>query len=360
MDAVDALLGEAMAQQAFPGGVVAVGRHGSLAHLRPFGRLGYDVDSPAPGPDTIYDLASLTKVLVTTTMAMILVEQGLLDVDVPVAALLPAFAGGAKDGVSVFHLLTHSSGLPAWAPLYREADDRAAFRRRILAMDLEYEPGTRSIYSDLGFFLLGEILEGLAGESLDAFAARRILGPLGMTDTGFLPDSSRRSTIAPTERDPWRGRVLQGEVHDENAFFLGGVAANAGLFGTAPDVAVFAQAMLNGGTYAAARIVSPETIRTFTRRAGIPESTRAMGWDTPGGNSAGRRLSPSSFGHTGFTGTSLWIDPERQLFLILLTNRVHPHRENLLIRQVRPALADLVVEGLGEEAEPPTAASSGG
>ena len=248
----------------------------------------------------------------------------------------------------MFHLLTHSSGLPAWAPLYREVDDRAAFRRRILAMELEYEPGTRSIYSDLAFFLLGEILESLAGETLDAFAARRILGPLGMTETGFLPDASLRSRIAPTERDPWRGRVLHGEVHDENAFFLGGVAANAGLFGTAPDVAVFAQTMLNGGTYAGVRIVSPESIRTFTRSAGIPESTRALGWDTPGDNSAGRRFSLRSFGHTGFTGTSLWIDPERQLFLILLTNRVHPHRENLLIRKVRPALADLVVEGLGE------------
>jgi CubicO group peptidase (beta-lactamase class C family) len=337
-----------MAQRAFPGGVVAVGRSGFLAHLQPLGHLSYDVESPKPSRDTIYDLASLTKVVVTTTMAMILVDEGRLDIDAPVSSLVPEFGGGAKDGIKVFHLLTHSSGLPGWAPLYREVQDRAAYRRRILAMELEYEPGARSVYSDLAFFLLGEIIEGLARESLDGFASRRILGPLGMTDTRFLPDPSTRPRIAPTERDPWRGRVVHGEVHDENAFFLGGVAAHSGLFGTAPDLAVFAQMLLNGGVYAGARVVSTAVLETFTRRAGISESTRALGWDTPGGNSAGRRFSPRSFGHTGFTGTSLWIDPERNLFVILLTNRVHPDRDNLLIREVRPALADLVVEGLGE------------
>ena len=348
MDAVDALLHDAMGRQAFPGGVVAVGRNGFLGHLQAFGRLTYDVDSARASPDTIYELASLTKVVVTTTMAMILMEEGRLDVGAPVTSPLPEFRGGAKEAVTVFHLLTHSSGLPAWAPLYREAADRQAFRERVLSMELEYEPGTRSVYSDLGFFLLGEILQGLAGESLDAFASRRILEPLGMTETCFLPDPALRPRIAPTERDPWRGRVVHGEVHDENAFFLGGVAAHSGLFGTAADLAVFAQTMLNGGSYGATRIVSPETVGRFTRRAGIHESTRALGWDTPGGNSAGRRFSPRSFGHTGFTGTSLWIDPERSLFLILLTNRVHPTREIELIRKLRPALADLVVEALAE------------
>jgi CubicO group peptidase (beta-lactamase class C family) len=214
-------------------------------------------------------------------------------------------------------------------------------------MDLKYEPGTKSVYSDLGVILLGEILERVAGEPLDSFVRRRVLDPLGMKETRYLPGPELLPRIAPTENDPWRGRVVRGEVHDENAYALGGVAPHAGLFGTAPDLAKFAQMMLNGGVYDHQRIVSRETVERFTRRADVPESSRALGWDTPSANSsAGELLSRRSFGHTGFTGTSMWMDPDRKLFVILLTNRVHPTRENNAIREVRRAVADAVVRAL--------------
>jgi beta-N-acetylhexosaminidase len=346
---VDGVLDRAVVARAFPGAVLAVGKDGMLVHLAAFGHLSYDAGAPATAVDTLYDLASLTKVVVTTTMAMVLVDEGKLDVSRPVSAFLPEFHGGAKDKVTVWHLLTHSSGLDWWGPLYRDLKGPEAYLKRIESMDLVYEPGTKSLYSDLGIFLLGQILERVAGESLDAFATRRIFEPLGMTETLYLPGPALRARIAPTERDPWRGRLLQGEVDDENAFALGGVAPHAGLFGTARDLAQFAQMMLNGGVYDHHRIVSREVLERFTRRADVPGSSRAMGWDTPSGeSSAGRLLSPRSFGHTGFTGTSLWIDPDRRLFVVLLTNRVHPTRENDAIRQVRPAVADAVVRALSQ------------
>jgi beta-glucosidase-like glycosyl hydrolase/CubicO group peptidase (beta-lactamase class C family) len=358
--AVDRILEEAVAARAFPGGVVAVGRDGALVHLRAFGRLSYDAGAPEARADTIYDLASLTKVVVTTTMAMVLVDEGKLDLRKRVSDFLPGFKGPNKERVTVEHLLAHSSGLDWWAPLYKELEGKQAYVRRIQAMDLVYEPGTKSVYSDLGLVLLGEVLERVAGEGIDVFASKRIFEPLGMKDTLYRPPATLRARIAPTEDDPWRGRVLRGEVHDENAYALGGVAPHAGLFGTATDLARFAQMMLYVGVFEHHRIASRETVVHFTRRAGLPGSTRALGWDTawdgagprssapgaPGYSSAGSLLSGRSFGHTGFTGTSLWIDPERKLFVILLTNRVHPTRENNQIREVRSAVADAVVRAL--------------
>lgn len=340
---VDRLLESYQERGAFPGGVLAVGHKGALLHLHAFGNLSYDRDSPPVTARTLYDLASLTKVIATTTMAMILVDEGKLDLDRPVRKFLPGFQGPEKDAVTVRHLLTHSSGLPAVAPLFKEIRGREAYLERVQAMDLEYPPGSRSTYSDLGVILLGEILERVAGQPLETFTRERIFEPLEMRDTLFRPPADMRSRVAPTEQDPWRGRMVQGEVHDENAFAMGGVAPHAGLFGTASDLARFAQMLLDGG------IVSRETIALFTRRAGIPNSDRALGWDTKSaqGSSAGTLFSASSFGHTGFTGTSMWIDPERQLYVILLTNRVHPTRENNLIREVRPAVADSVVRSLG-------------
>ncbi|HEY7514165.1 MAG TPA: serine hydrolase, partial [Vicinamibacteria bacterium] len=332
---------------AFPGAVLAVGREGRLAPVRPFGRLSYEGGAAETRADTIYDLASLTKVVATTTMAMILVDEGRVDLDAPVASFLPAFKGGAKDRVTLRHLLTHSSGLDWWKPLYEEISGREAYVDRIERMDLAYEPGTRSLYSDLGTILLGEVLERVSGESLDAFAARHVFEPLGMRDTLFRPGPELLPRIAPTEREPWRGRLLRGEVHDANAYAMGGVAPHAGLFGTAPDLARFAQMLLNGGVYDHRRIVSRATLERFTRSAGISGSRRGLGWDTwSPGSSAGTLFSPRSFGHTGFTGTSLWIDPDRGLFLILLTNRVHPTRENDAIRRARPAVADAVIRAL--------------
>jgi beta-glucosidase-like glycosyl hydrolase/CubicO group peptidase (beta-lactamase class C family) len=344
----DAVVEKGVAERAFPGAVLAVVREGALAHLAAFGRLSYEADAAAVQPATIYDLASLTKVVVTTTMAMILVDEGKLDLAQPVRAFVPAFHGGAKDQVSVEQLLSHSSGLDWWSALHRETRGKQAFLDRICAAELAYEPGSKSVYSDLGVLLLGEVLERVAGESLETFSRARVLEPLGMRETMYRPGPALLPRIAPTERDPWRGRVMHGEVHDENAWALGGVAPHAGLFGTAPDLARFAQMLLQGGAFDGHRIVSRATLERFTRRAGIPGSSRALGWDTPSGesSSAGHRLSERAFGHTGFTGTSLWIDPDKKLAIILLTNRVHPTRDNDAIRRIRPEVADAVAEAV--------------
>jgi beta-glucosidase-like glycosyl hydrolase/CubicO group peptidase (beta-lactamase class C family) len=361
----DRVVQAAVAERAFPGAVLAVGRAGALVHLRAFGRLTYEPDAPAVRPDTLYDLASLTKVVATTSAAMVLVDEGRLDLGKRVADFVPRFRGGARDQVSVEQLLTHSSGLPAHLPLYKEVQGPAAYLERIAATDLVYAPGSRSEYSDLGVILLGEVLERVAGEPLEAFVRRRVFEPLGMKDTLYRPGPAYLARIAPTEVDPWRGRLLRGEVHDENAHALGGAAPHAGLFGTAGDLARFAQMMLNGGVLEHHRIVSRTVVERFTRRAGVPGSSRALGWDTPlpaddaprssvrgtpGYSSAGSLFTPRSFGHTGFTGTSLWIDPDRSLFVVLLTNRVHPTRDNSGIFAVRAAVADAVARGCADEA----------
>jgi CubicO group peptidase (beta-lactamase class C family) len=356
----DAIVAGAVGR-AFPGAVLGVGRSGRLAHLKAFGRFSYEPGADAVAPDTIYDLASLTKVVATATIAMTLVDEGVLDLDAPVSTLVAGFRGGAKERVTLRHLLSHSGGLAWWAPLYRDTEGKAAYIEKIAAMDLAYEPGTRSVYSDLGFILLGHALERLArASSFEDLARERVLDPLGMKDTGYRPAEALRPRIAPTERDAWRGRLLRGEVHDENAAALGGVAPHAGLFGTAPDLGRLAEMLLGGGEIGGRRVISRETLALFTRAAGVPGSSRALGWDTPGDgsarrssvpgepgySSAGSLLSARSFGHTGFTGTSLWMDPERGAFVILLTNRVHPTRENDAIRAVRSAVADAVVRGL--------------
>jgi CubicO group peptidase (beta-lactamase class C family) len=359
---VEDVVRSAVSAGAFPGAVLAVGRRGGLVRYAGFGRLSYDPGSPAVQTDTVYDLASVTKVVVTTTLAMILVDEGRLDLEAPVSSLIPAFAGGAKSEVRVRQLFTHSGGLLWWAPLYEELHGQAAYLERICEMDLDYAPGTRTAYSDLGLILLGRIVELRGGAPLDEMARRRVFEPLGMRDTRYRPPVSLRPRIAPTERDPWRGRVILGEVHDENAFALDGVAPHAGLFSTAGDLARFAQMLLNGGELDGHRIVSRATVDLFTRRAGVAGSSRALGWDTPsngkdprssvpgepGYSSAGSLFSARSFGHTGFTGTSMWMDPERDLFVILLTNRVHPTRDNRKIYGVRSRLADAVVRALAE------------
>lgn len=346
--AVRDLLESWVERGAFPGAVAAFGRRDGPTHVVPAGRLSWAPGSPPAGADTLYDLASLTKVLATTAMAMVLVDEGRLALDAPVGDLVPAFAGPGKDDVTVWHLLTHSSGLPAGAPLYRELRGGDAFVEAIAEMELEYAPGSRSVYSDLGFVLLGAALERAAGEPLESFVRRRVFAPLGMDDTTFRPGPELLPRIAPTEEDPWRGRLVRGEVHDENAWAMGGVAPHAGLFGTASDVGRFARLALGGGELDGRRLVSAETLARFTERAGIPGSDRAVGWDTKSavGSSAGELFSPRSYGHLGFTGTSLWIDPERGIYAVLLTNRVHPTRDNALIRDVRPAFADAVVRAL--------------
>jgi len=311
------------------------------------GRFTYEPQSPQVSAASIFDLASVTKVVATTTMAMILYEHGLLDLEAPVVAIVPEF--GALDPrrreITFHHLLAHSSGLPAYEKLFLRAHSREELLQAAFATPLASEPGSRSEYSDIGFIIFGVALERVADEPLDRFCQREIFGPLGMTQSTFNPPSSWRAAIPPTANDQtFRHRIIQGEVQDENASVLGGVAGHAGVFSTARDLALFAHAMLNRGR----PVLRPETLALFTRRDAVPAGTsRALGWDTPSAPSqAGQYFSPASFGHLGYTGTSLWIDPGRQLSVTLLTNRTWPDCANHAIKTVRPQFHDAVVEAL--------------
>ena len=340
---IDRVVARGIKEGGYPGAVVVVGRKGKAVWERGFGRLDWNVGSPDADPaSTIYDLASLTKVVATTTAAMILFDEGRLGLDAPVSAFLPEFSGGWKDSVTIRHLLVHRSGLPAGRDLWRIARTPDEARRYAIESDLVAVPGTRFIYSDLGADLLGFVVETVAGTTLDVFLEQRVFAPLGMEHTFFRPADSLRARIAPTEVMPPRGYPLRGEVHDENAYALGGIAGHAGLFSTAQDLAVFAQMMLNGGEFNGVRIVADSAVRLFTRRTA---GTRALGWDTAEDHNggSGQYLSGASYGHTGYTGTSLWIDPEREMFVILLTNRVHAARARRpakVIADVRADLAD--------------------
>jgi serine-type D-Ala-D-Ala carboxypeptidase len=339
---IDRIVARGIKAGGYPGASVVVGRKGYAVFQKGFGKLGWTANSPRVSADkSIYDLASLTKVVGTTTAAMVLFDQGRLDLEAPVSTYLPAFSGGWKDSVTVRHLLTHRSGLPAGRDLWRIARTADEARAAVLATNLECRPGQCYIYSDLGADVLGFVVEAIAGESLDNFLHDKVFEPLGMTDTFFRPADSLTYRIAPTEIAPPRGYPLQGQVHDENAYALGGVAGHAGLFSTAADLSIFAQMMLNGGEYNGVRILSDTTVALFTRRAA---GTRALGWDTADGDGgSGRFLDSHAYGHTGYTGTSIWIDPERQMFVLLLTNRVHAARARRpakVISDVRADLAD--------------------
>ena len=343
-----ALLGEAVQERAFPGASVAVVLGGRVVALRAAGRFTYDKNSPEVEAETIFDLASVSKVVGTTAMAMLLYERGHLDLDVPVAGIIPQFAKGdaRRKDVTVRMLLGHSSGLPAYVPLYREAHTREELLKAALAVPLEGDPNTCAKYSDIGFIILGAALERIADETLDRFSTREIFGPLGMHHTTYCPPEQLRASIPPTHDDrEFRKRIIQGEVQDENASVLGGVTGHAGIFSNAADLAVFAHCMLQGGR----PILRPDTVELFTRRHG--QGSWALGWDTPNAPSqSGNYFSPRSFGHLGYTGTSLWIDPERRLAVVLLTNRTWPDTKSQLIKQVRPRFHDAVVQSLEAQA----------
>jgi CubicO group peptidase (beta-lactamase class C family)/beta-glucosidase-like glycosyl hydrolase len=333
-------------KRSFPGASVAIGYRNSLVFHHGYGKFSYSAKSPAVTADTIYDLASLTKVVSTTTLAMQLFEQGLLKFDDPLIRFYPSFTGGGREKITLFHLLTHTSGLPAHRPLYRQVNGKRGIVKKILNLPLNFRTGCKAEYSDLGMILLGDVIEKLTGLTLDTLSFEEIFRPLGMSQTVFNPPANLKSKIAPTERDPWRKRLLRGEVHDENTFAMGGVAGHAGLFGTSGDLAIFCQMILNGGVYDHHRVVFRSTLEKFTARQQQPvRSSRALGWDTPSeGSSAGNLLSSNAFGHTGFTGTSIWIDPSRELFIVLLTNRVYPSRKNNAIREFRRHFSDAVVK----------------
>ncbi len=346
---------KAISGKAFPGATLAVGYRGKVA-VRAFGKLSYDAKAAAVIPNTMYDIASLTKVVATTTLVAKLAEGDFavpLDLDAKIERYLPEWASGPnaewRHRVTVRHLLTHTSGLPAFKEYWRTSKGKPDTLARIFAEPLEYEPGTKEIYSDLGIILMAEIIERLTGRTLDDLAKSAIFSPLGMKNTMYRPPKKLWPQIAPTEIDNnLRHRLVQGEVHDENAFAIGGVSGHAGIFSTAPDLAAFCQMLLNGGVYAHQRVLRRATIAQFTTPQQLSGGTRTLGWAVPTeGGSSGHYFSAHSFGHTGFTGTSIWIDPDRQLFVVLLTNRVHPTRENAKIQQVRPALHDAVMQALG-------------
>ncbi len=354
---VEALLEGAIAEGAFPGAAWGVVRGGVVEATGCVGGYTYDPASPRVTPQTRYDLASVSKVMATTAMAMLLYQRGQLELDLPLGDLLAGFviAGGLGTGrhrVTLRMLLAHASGLPGYAPLFMAHRDASGLLRACLHMPLTAAPGARAEYSDIGFILLGKALEVLAGEPLDRFCAREIFAPLGIQATGYNPRAESRAAIPPTERDElFRGCIVQGVVHDENCWVLGGCAGHAGLFAPVADVLRFAEAMLaplRAGV-PQSLLFQSDTVGLFTTRAGLPPgSSRALGWDTPSGtpSSSGQYFHDRSFGHLGYTGTSLWIDPDRDLGVALLTNRTWPTRENKRIQAVRPAFHDLLLAHL--------------
>jgi len=343
---VDNIIKKAIQDSAFPCAVLLVAKDGVIVHHKAYGTYDYSPHSRQIDVNTIFDLASVTKVIATTSAAMKLYDEGKLDLDEKVASYIPRFAQNGKENVTVRNLLVHDSGLPAWKPFYKTCASDKQVLDSIYASPLEYPTGTKMVYSDLGIITLGKIIEKVAGMTLDKYVAQEFFRPLGMEHTMYNPPDSLIKRIAPTEIDNyWRMRTVRGRVHDENAAMLGGVSGHAGLFSTAADLAIIIQMLLNGGEYGGKRYLREETVKLFTKKQS-DLSSRALGWDTksPGGSSAGTLLSPTSFGHTGFTGTSIWADPERRLFVILLTNRVYPTRDNVKIIQVRPVVHDAVVE----------------
>ncbi len=372
LDRVDSIARAGVTDSVASAIAVAIGRHGRLVRLEGFGTLAYGSHLRA-GPRTLFDLASLTKVVGTTTAVMMLVHQGRLHLDDKVVRYLPWWSRGdpRKNEVTVRQLLLHRSGLPAYRRWFFDHKGVQAYKDAVADQPLVYAPGTKTVYSDLGFMTLGWIVEKVTGQRLDRFLAQHVFDPLGMHDTMFRPDSSLRTRIAATELDTiWRHKLVWGEVDDENADAMGGVAGHAGLFSTAADLSVFATMMLNGGSMPACtpgavpgepcpaarpeavHLFDSATVRRFTHRWD-DQSSRALGWDTPSGvSSAGDYLSASAYGHTGFTGTSIWIDPHLDLFVILLTNRVHPSRANEKHKALRRAIANAAALAITDQPVP--------
>ena len=360
------VLEEAIAARAFPGcafgvwvggEVVLPATHPPATHIGALGRFTFEPESPLVSAETAYDVASLTKVVATTAAMMLLVQRQQIDVDTLLGDLLPGFVVGRAPGdaarkVTLRHLLAHNSGLPGYVELFRRTTTPEALFRACLELPLEVEPGTRAEYSDPGFILLGKALEVRTGETLDLWLGREVLRPLGMSATGFCPAPALRDAIPPTEVDTWfRHRLIQGEVQDENAWVLGGVAGHAGLFSNVADLLRYAAEIVNAGAEnspnGVPNLFEAATVKRFIQRQEPAGSSRALGWDTPSGNSsAGKHFSSHSVGHLGFSGCSLWIDLEAAVAVVLLTNRTLPDRKSQLIREVRPAFHDAIREAL--------------
>jgi len=357
---IETLLERGRREGVYPGAVLLAASKGII---RLFMAVGDRALWPRPFPmekETLFDLASLTKPLATTLAMMKLADGGKVGLDTPIQALLPRTVPEDKRSITPRLLLSHSSGFAGWMPFYLDMDHvaptdrKAALRNQLLTLPLAYRPGTRSLYSDLGFMLLEWVIETTAGLDLPRFLAQAFYDPLTLREIGFFcsdsPGRFSRDRFAATEACPWRKQVLQGTVHDENAYALGGSSGHAGLFGTAGDVYRLAKFLRANWRGERNGDLTPETVREFfTRQDLAHDSTWALGWDTPSpaNSSAGRHLSSASVGHLGFTGTSLWMDLEQDVIIIFLTNRIHPTRKNEKIRLFRPVLHDRVMEVLG-------------
>jgi len=363
----DKIIDDAIRSQAFPSAVLIVGNSKGIIYQNAYGRLTYGDESQLTTLRTIYDLASVTKVIATTSAIMYLYDEGKIDLNAPVVSYIPEFNNNGKSDITVYNLLVHNSGLTAWTPFYQDPnmDSPQKVKDAIYNCVKEYPTGTRTLYSDYNAFLLGEIVERISGSKLDKFCKDNIFSRLNMTDTYFLVPMSEDYRIAPTENDTyWRNQLLVGYVHDELAAILEGVSGNAGLFSTGPDLFKFMQMMLNYGRYTDERRMSPQplqdtmfsysTVELFTQRAtGLGYSnSRALGWETKPEPTkyppaCGNKFSANCFGHTGYTGTSVWCDRDKDLIVIFLTNRVYPTRSNDEIRNVRPKLHDEICRIMG-------------
>jgi CubicO group peptidase (beta-lactamase class C family) len=340
LESIDNIVKRGVRAGGYPGAAVIVARKGATVWEKGFGRVSYGSKATAvSATETIYDLASLTKVVGTTTAVMLLYDEGRLDLDAPVREYLPEFSGGGKDLVTVRELLEHRSGLPADRDIWKTSRTPAEARAAVLDVPLACPPGECYVYSDLGAIVVGMVVERITGLGLDVYLHERVFAPLGMNHTFYRPADSLRKRIAPTSLSADGGQMVRGVVHDENAWALGGVAGHAGLFSTASDLAIFSQMLLNGGVYEGVRIVSDSAVRLFTTRAA---GSRALGWAMADGQwGSGRYLSDGSFGHVGFTGTSIWIDPTREMFVILLTNRVYKPKVRGSFKAIADIRADL-------------------
>ncbi len=359
LQSVDSLVHSAIEDRWFPAAAVAIGRADSVAKLAGYGTFTYESTTPVT-PDSPFGLASLTKVIATTTAAMLLYESGELDLEAPVSRYLDEYNRPGKRHVTIRQLLTHTSGLPAFITFYAEGlRTRQAILDSIFSGELESVPGETYRYSDFGMITLALVVEEITGQEFGSFARERIFEPLGMQATGFRGIGIPDTAVVPTERDDYfRQRLVQGEVHDETAWILGGTAGHAGLFSTARDLARFATMLVQDGRLGDVQLVRPETLELFTAAVDTSLSTRALGWDTKAPEppaSAGQLFGARSFGHTGFTGTSIWIDPDADLYVIVLTNRVYPTRRNYDYVRIRPAIAEVAyaaLVGVPEDWEP--------
>ena len=359
MNQVDSLMRQAVSERIFPGAVLLVSREGSIACHNAYGFANL-FSRRLMTTETIFDLASLTKPLATTLAVMILIQQGDIGTEQELGDILPAFKEDKKSTIKVRHLLHHNSGLADYRPYYKEIEHlpmkkrKQALRKLLVIEPLIHPIGTKVVYSDLGFMILEWVVEHLSGKRLDGFVSEMIYGPLGLDNLFFVDLNAKppRGVFAATEKCPWRKILLAGQVHDENAYIVGGVQGHAGLFGTAADVHLLVSKLLSA--YQGTRsdnLFQTDVVRLFFRR--LPNTDKALGFDAPAlkNSSAGSYFSANSIGHLGFTGTSFWMDLERFIIVIMLTNRVHPSRDNLAIKAFRPKLHDAVMRSLIAEGD---------